>query len=96
MHQSLQKEVEYGRISEWEIQASGTVKRAGRTENRAKDWMQCTQEKKKQSWTGSEKGRNITRIQISLWKWKNGSKWDGNEKKHSWEAKGTTGKKKLT
>lgn len=46
MHQSLQREVEYGRISEWEIQASGTVKRAGRTENRAKDWMQCTQEKK--------------------------------------------------
>lgn len=50
--------------------------------------------KKTQSWTGSEKGRDMTRIQISLWKWKNGSKWDGNEKKYSWEAKGTTGKKK--
>lgn len=52
--------------------------------------MQCTQEKRQRDEQGVKRAGTQ---QGYKWKWKNGGKWDENEKKHCREAKGTTGKK---
>lgn len=43
-------------------------------------------------WKGQEHNKD-TNIPVEM---ENGGKWGGNEKKHSRETKGTTGKRKLT
>lgn len=96
-HQSLQREVQHGGFRGRTSKVQVPSKEA--EEQKTEQKIECNalrKKKKTEKWTGSEKGRNITRIQISLWKWRNGGKWGGNEKKHSREAKGTTGKRKLT
>lgn len=94
-HQSLQREVQHGGVQGRTSRVQVSSKELEEQKQSKKlNAMHSEKKKKTEKWTGSEKGRNITRIQISLWKWKNGDKWGGNEKKHSREAKGYHRKEK--
>lgn len=65
---------------------------ARRKQNTANDWVLCNwigESLEGAGWAWSQKSKNITRIQIPSWEWKNGGKGDGNEVRHRAEEKST-------